>query len=142
MTATAHETVRDAGRALGIPDPVTEAFVRLLRPCVYPCLYEQLPEESRKHAGPAARAGGSAHLPVDVVVPAYVPHLVTVDCAAIPTDVLDIDFPADGHVAILAEITDQDAGFAIHVPAGTETVERRPRETEPDALKPCASFPL
>lgn len=106
---------------------MTEAFVRLLRPCAYLCPYAQLPDDLRKDAAPAARAGGLAHLPVDVVVPAYVPHLVTVDCAALPTDVLDIDFPADGHLAILAEITDQDAGFAIHVPAGIETAERRPR---------------
>ncbi|WP_229870462.1 hypothetical protein [Streptomyces longisporoflavus] len=142
MTVTARETVRDAGRALGVPEPVTEAFVRLLRPCVYLCPYEQLPEELRKGARPAARAGGPAHLPTDVVVPAYVPHVMTIDCAAIPTGVLDIDFPAEGHVVILAEITDQDEGFLFHLPPGAETVERHPREAEPDALKSHESFPL
>ncbi|MEI5034392.1 hypothetical protein RB201_21800 [Streptomyces sp. S1A(2023)] len=123
MTATARETIRDAGRALGVPEPVTEAFVRLLRPCVYLCRYEQLPEEVRKNAAPAARAGGPAHLPEGAVVPAYVPHVVTVDCAALPTNVLDIDFPTDGQVAVLAEVTDQDEGFVIYLPAGAETVE-------------------
>ncbi|MFC8706642.1 hypothetical protein ACFUIV_31270 [Streptomyces anulatus] len=75
-------------------------------------------------------------------MPAYVPHVVTVDCAAIPNGVLDIDFPADGHVAILAEVTDQDEGFVIHLPAGTETVERHPRQAEPNTLKSHESFPL
>ncbi|MEU4173839.1 hypothetical protein [Streptomyces sp. NPDC026589] len=142
MTATASESVRDAGRALGVPEPVTEALVRLLRPCVYLCRHEELPEELRMNAAPAARTGGPAHLPKDVVVPAYVPHVVTVDCAAIPTDVLDIDFPADGQVAILAEVTDQDEGFVIHLPAGTETVERHSREAEPGGLNTDESFPL
>ncbi|MFF8506074.1 hypothetical protein ACF07L_36330 [Streptomyces anulatus] len=142
MTAIAHEAVRDAGRALGVPDPVTEAFVRLLRPCVYLCPYEELPEELRKDARPTARAGGPAHLPEGVAVPAYVPHMVTVDCAAIPTGVLDIEFPAAGHVAILAEVTDQDEGFVVHLPAGTETVVRHPRETEPDTLTSHESFLL
>ncbi|MFH9264550.1 hypothetical protein ACH4KN_09850 [Streptomyces sp. NPDC017546] len=146
MTAIAHEavreTIRDAGRALGVPGPVAEAFVRLLRPCVYLCPFEQLPEELRNSARPAARAGGSAHLPEGVDVPAYVPHLVTVDCAAIPTGVLDIDFPDDGQVAVLAEVTDQDEGFVIYVPTGTETVERHPREAEQDAPKSSESFPL
>ncbi|MFH9395313.1 hypothetical protein [Streptomyces sp. NPDC017556] len=142
MTATASESVREAGRALGVPEPVTEALVRLLRPCVHLCRYEQLPEELRKNAAPAARAGGPAHLPEDVVVPAYVPHVVTVDCAAVPTDVLDIDFPTDGQVVVLAEITDQDEGFVIHLPTGTETVERHSREAEPDGPTSYASFPL
>lgn len=142
MTPIAHEAVRGAGRSFGIPDPVTEAFVRLLRPCVYLCPYEELPEELREDARPAARAGGPARLPEDVTVPAYVPHVVTVDCAAVPTGVLDIEFPADGHVAILAEVTDQDEGFVIHLPAGTETVERHPRETEPNTPNAHESFPL
>ncbi|MEV7659950.1 hypothetical protein AB0O39_38050 [Streptomyces anulatus] len=142
MTAIAHEAVRDAGRALGVPDPVTEAFIRLLRPCVYLCPYEELPEELRKDARPAALAGGPAHLPEDVAVPTYVPHLVTVDCAAIPTGALDIEFPTAGHVAILAEVTDQDEGFVIHLPTGTETSKRYPREMELEALKSYESLPL
>ncbi|MFJ6805898.1 hypothetical protein ACIQRK_07610 [Streptomyces anulatus] len=47
MIATAHETIRDAGRSLGLPEQVTEAFVRLLRPCFCLCPYEQLPEALR-----------------------------------------------------------------------------------------------
>ncbi|OWA13019.1 hypothetical protein B9W68_12715 [Streptomyces sp. CS227] len=146
MTAIiTHEAVReaalDAGRALGLPEPVTEAYVRLLRPCLHLCPYDKLPEELRKEdARPAARAAGPARLPKGVEVPGYVPHVLTVDCAALPTGVLDIAFPADGHVAVLAEITDQDHGWVFHVPAGTETVERPPAERDP--LASVAPFPL
>ncbi|MGN0116755.1 MAG: hypothetical protein ACI39M_04640, partial [Streptomyces albidoflavus] len=122
MTAIiTHEAVReaalDAGRALGLPEPVTEAYVRLLRPCLHLCPYEKLPEELRTEVRPAARVGGPARLPKGVEVPGYVPHVLTVDCAALPTGVLDIAFPTDGHVAVLAEITDQDHGWVFHVPA-------------------------
>ncbi|MCP2363819.1 hypothetical protein HD597_010839 [Nonomuraea thailandensis] len=136
MNTSVREAVLDAGRALGIPEPVTEAFIRLLRPCVYLCPYDELPEELKKDARPAARARGLAHLPEHVRVPSYVPHVVTIDCAALPTGVLDIDFPADGHLVVLAEVTDCDEGFLIHLPAGTETVERR---SQPESHEP---FPL
>ncbi|MGA4859003.1 hypothetical protein ACPCAB_20400 [Streptomyces koyangensis] len=137
------EAVRDAGRTLGLPEPVTEAFVRLLRPCVYLCPYAMLPEELRGAARPAARSAGPAQLPEGHEIPAYIPHLLTIDCAAVPTGVLDIDFPTDGEVVILAEITDQDEGYALHVPRETETVEHPSREQPgPDAPNQFASFPL
>ncbi|YCK40217.1 hypothetical protein ACNF49_40985 [Actinomadura sp. ATCC 39365] len=118
------EAVLDAGRALGLPEPVIEAFIRLLRPCVYLCARDELPEILKKDARPVARAVGLPHLPENMEVPSYVPHVVTIDCAALPTGVLDIDFPVDGHLVILAEITDCDEGFVIHLPPGTETTER------------------
>ncbi|MGF3197100.1 hypothetical protein [Streptomyces diastaticus] len=117
MTATTHEAVRDAvrdaGRALGLPDPVTEGFARLLRPCVHLCPYEALPEELRKDARPAARVGGPARIPQGVDVPDYVPHVLTLDCAALPTGVLDVDFPTEGHVAVLTETTDDGASSSM-----------------------------
>ncbi|MFE7671406.1 hypothetical protein ACFU5N_04235 [Streptomyces albidoflavus] len=146
MTAIlTHEAVREAahnaGRALGLPEPVTEAYVRLLRPCLHLCPYDKLPEELRtEDARPVARAAGPARLPKGVEVPGYVPHILTLDCAALPTGVLDIALPADGHVAVLAEITDQNHGWVRHVPAGTETVERRPSERDP--LASVDPFPL
>ncbi|MEV0422651.1 hypothetical protein [Streptosporangium canum] len=105
MNLSVREAVLDAGRALALPDSVTEAFIRLLRPCIYLCPYDELPQELKKDARPAARALGFPHLPEDVEVPSYRSHVVTIDCAALPADVLDIDFPADGRLVILAEIT-------------------------------------
>ncbi|MCO6694991.1 hypothetical protein KQI59_11155, partial [Streptomyces sp. Vc17.3-30] len=77
-----------------------EACVRLSRPCLHLCPYEELPEELRKEARPAARVGGPTRLPEGVDVPGYVPHVLTIACAAIPAGVLDIAFPADGHVVV------------------------------------------
>jgi hypothetical protein len=137
MNVSVREAVLDAGRALAVPEPVTEAFISLLRPCVYLCPYDELPQELKKDARPAARALGIPHLPEDMEVPPYLPHVVTIDCAAIPTGVLDIDFPADGHLIIIAEITDYPGeGVIIHLPAGTETVERhsQPKSHEPFPL--------
>ncbi|MFI8908381.1 hypothetical protein ACIGV8_23040 [Streptomyces albidoflavus] len=135
------DAVRDAGRALGLPEPVTEGFVRLLRPCLHLCPYEKLPEELRTEgARPAARVGGPAQLPKGVEVPAYVPHALTIDCAAIPTGILDIAFPADGHVAVLTETT-ADGGFFLHVPTGTDTVERHSPERD-DGQTRHGPFPL
>ncbi|MFD4989108.1 hypothetical protein [Streptomyces sp. NPDC058374] len=43
MESTVREAVLDAGRALGLPGPVTEAFARLLRPVqIAECRYGQL----------------------------------------------------------------------------------------------------
>ncbi|MFF5411995.1 hypothetical protein ACFY8E_15305 [Streptomyces albidoflavus] len=135
------EAALDAGRALGLPEPVTEAYVRLLRPCLHLCPYEVLPEELRREdARPAGRVAGSAWLPEGVDVPSYVPHVLTVDCAALPAGVLDIAFPADGHLVVLADITDQDDSYVFHVPAGTETVERHPGEE--DTLASVDPVPL
>ncbi|NRQ30880.1 hypothetical protein HII36_03375 [Nonomuraea sp. NN258] len=130
MNSRVREAVLDAGRALALPESVTEAFIRLLRPCVYLSPFGELPEELKKDARPAARALGVPHLPEDVDVPSYRPHVVTIDCAALPAGVLDIDFPADGHLIVLAEITDDpEDGVVIHLPPGTETVERHSQQT-------------
>ncbi|MFD7648665.1 hypothetical protein ACFV5M_13555 [Streptomyces albidoflavus] len=135
------EAALDAGRALGLPGPVTEAYVRLLRPCLHLCPYDKLPEELRvEGARPVARVAGPARLPEGVVVPSYVPHVLTLDCATLPAGVLDIALPADGHLVVLAAITDQNHGWVVRIPAGTETVERHPGER--DALASVAPVPL
>nr|SBO96191.1 hypothetical protein BN4615_P5707 [Nonomuraea gerenzanensis] len=115
-----------------MPEAVTEALIRRLRPCVYLCPCDEVPQGAR----PAARALGLPHLPEDVEVPSYRPHVVTIDCAAIPAGVLDIGFPADGHLVVLAEVSDYDEGDVIYLPAGTQTVQRHSQRKSHD------SFPL
>ncbi|MFF8917623.1 hypothetical protein ACF08M_31030 [Streptomyces sp. NPDC015032] len=143
MKSTVREAVLDSGRALEVPESVTEAFLRLLRPCVYLCPYDCLPEELKKDARPA---GGLPRLPEGMEPPLPVPHAVTVDCAVIPTGVLDIAFPAAGHLVIFADVADYPAmGAVLHLPAGTETVEHHTRDNEseeegaPETYEP---FPL
>ncbi|MFD7293092.1 hypothetical protein ACFV9W_07355 [Streptomyces sp. NPDC059897] len=146
MTSTVRETLReavlDAGRKLGIPDPVTQAFVRHLRPCVHLCAHDMVPERQRPGAGPVGRAAGPARLPKDLEAPDGLPHILTLDCAAIPADALDIELPADGHLVVFAEITDYPGeGAVIHLPPGA--AEHTLREVEgtagPDFHDP---FPL
>lgn len=140
MEPTVRDAVLDAGRTLGLPERVSEAFIRLLRPCIYFCPFDELPEELRKGARPAARAAGFPHLPRDMDVPPGLPHVLTIDCAAIPAGVLDIDFPVDGHLIVLADITDYPGGgVVIHLPTGTETAERR-REVDEIKERGAAAF--
>ncbi|MFZ3566395.1 hypothetical protein ACOKM5_05415 [Streptomyces sp. BH097] len=149
MTSTVRETTReavlDAGRGLGVPDPVTESFLRHLRPCVHLCAYDMVPEAQRQGARPVGRAAGPARLPKDLEAPEGLPHILTLDCAAIPADSLDIDFPADGHLVVFAEISDYPGeGAVIHLPPGEAGAAEHPlREVEgtagPDFHDP---FPL
>ncbi|MGW6059018.1 hypothetical protein [Streptomyces sp. NPDC055189] len=147
MESNVRDAVLDAGQTLGVPEQVTLAFIRLLRPCVHLCSYDRLPQALKQGAQPAARVAGLAHLPPDMEAPRGLPHVLTIDCAAIPTGILDIDFPADGHVVIHAEIANYPGeGVITHLPAGTETVEHPPTERrEKDAAKlhePFALYPV
>ncbi|MDX3322856.1 hypothetical protein PV415_38835 [Streptomyces sp. ME03-5684b] len=143
MESNVSEAVLEAGRALDIPEAVTRAFVRRLRPCVHLCPYGSLPEELKKDARPAARALGPVHLPEGAEAPLHLPHLMTIDCAAIPAGSLDIAFPADGHLVVFGSVTNGAACGVIHVPAGTETVERQPDKKRMDPYETYHDpFPL
>ncbi|MEU6674000.1 hypothetical protein [Streptomyces sp. NPDC046925] len=144
MESTVRDAVLDAGRTLGVPEQVTRAFIGLLRPCVHLCSYDRLPQELKKDARPAARVAGLARLPPDVKAPPGLPHVLTIDCAAIPSGILDIDFPADGHLVVHAEIANYPGeGAVVHLPAGTETVEHPANERrEKDAAELHEPFPL
>ncbi|MGY0490119.1 hypothetical protein [Streptomyces sp. WG-D5] len=139
------KAVLDAGRTLGVPESVTVAFAGQLRPCVHLCAHGTLPEDMREGARPVGRAAGLPHLPPGTAAATgSLPHILTIDCAAVPPGVLDIDFPADGQLVVFAEISDYPGeGIVLHVPAGTETVEHemdgvdesdRPAFHEPFAL--------
>ncbi|MET8469016.1 hypothetical protein ABZY90_00540 [Streptomyces sp. NPDC006422] len=137
---TTRDAVLDAGRALGLPDPVTQAFIRLLRPCVHLCAYDMVPEGRRRDARPVGRVSGPALLPQDVEAPDDLPHVLTLDCAALPVDALDIELPADGRLVVFAEVSDYPGeGTVLHVPAGSETSERPVGTERDDFLEP---FPL
>ncbi|MHC5257397.1 hypothetical protein ACYSUO_05910 [Streptomyces sp. UC4497] len=124
MESTAHKAVLDAGWALGVPEPVTWAFIRLLRPCVHLCSYDMLPEERKQGARAVGQAAGPARLPQGMEAPESLPHVLTLDCAAIPTGVLDIEFPADGRLLVFGEISDYPGeGTILHLPPEAEVEE-------------------
>ncbi|WP_306316828.1 MULTISPECIES: DUF1963 domain-containing protein [unclassified Streptomyces] len=144
MKTTVRDAVLDAGRVLDVPESVVGAFLQLLRPCVHLCPFDMLPEELRADARPVGRVAGAPRLPRDMTAPADLPHVLTVDCAALPVGSLDIDFPSDGHLVVFAEISDYPGeGAVVHVPAGVETVEDDARDAEdshdPELHEP---FPL
>ena len=51
--------------------------------------------------------------------------MLSVDCAALPRDVLDIELPADGHLLLFTEIEyPPESSALLHIPAGVPTTER------------------
>ncbi|MHC3470785.1 DUF1963 domain-containing protein [Streptomyces sp. 7R007] len=96
------------------------------RPCVYLVRHEELPPPQREGAQPAARTGGLPALPDGVEWPVGRAQLVlTIDCAMLPADALDIELPADGHLLFFTHIEyPPESSAVLHVPGGTPTTER------------------
>ena len=126
MTMVDGPSVREAAREHGIPEPVAAELTRRLRPCVYLAPLEDLPPSLRDTARPAGRLGGLPLLPKDVEWPAgKEPLVMTVDCAALPRDVLDIQLPDEGSLLFFTHIAyPPESSAVVHVPADAETEER------------------
>ncbi|MCX5173257.1 YwqG family protein [Streptomyces antibioticus] len=126
MTATDERFVHDIADACGVPDGVARELIARSRPCLYLVPYEELPPDRRENARPAGRTGGLPALPEGVDWPDGRETLVlTVDCAALPRDVLDIELPADGHLLFFTDIEyPPESSVVLHVPAGVPTAER------------------
>ncbi|MFD9188187.1 DUF1963 domain-containing protein [Streptomyces phaeochromogenes] len=88
--------------------------------------HEQVPAALREDARPAGRTGGLPALPDGVDWPEpREPLVLSVDCAALPQDVLDIELPADGHLLLFTEIEyPPESSVVLHVRAGARTTER------------------
>ncbi|MGW3423954.1 DUF1963 domain-containing protein [Streptomyces phaeochromogenes] len=53
------------------------------------------------------------------------PLLLTVNCAALPPDVLDIELPADGHLLFFTDLEyPPESSMVLHVSAGAQTTEQ------------------
>ncbi|MGI5197120.1 DUF1963 domain-containing protein [Streptomyces sp. CA-288835] len=94
----------------------------------------------------AGRIGGLPRLPAEVPWPTVkleegfegwpIPYVGSVDCAGLPPGT-DVTFPADGTLLFFAEEDFQDpTGSVIYVPAGVETTEVSPPDTEEVAIQP------
>ncbi|MFC8435576.1 DUF1963 domain-containing protein [Streptomyces sp. NPDC057253] len=77
-------------------------------------------------ARPAARTGGLPCLPDGVDWPdGRQPLVLTVDCAALPREALDIELPSDGSLLFFAQIEyEPERSVVLHVPADVRTTER------------------
>ncbi|MFF9489852.1 DUF1963 domain-containing protein [Streptomyces sp. NPDC014676] len=128
MDSKLRTAMDDLGRRTGVPAPVVEEVLLRLRPSVRLC--PDAPGQD-ENAPPAARLGGLPRMPEDMAWPDWQAHIATIDCAALPRNVLDIALPEDGHLLVFADVVDPDGSAAVrYVPAGSGTVERGPRITD------------
>ncbi|MFF9402447.1 DUF1963 domain-containing protein [Streptomyces sp. NPDC014646] len=128
MEANLRTRAHELGRMRGIPEAVVDEVLRHLRPSIQLC-----PFIDDNEVRPAAMAGGLPRLPEGMEWPdSDHPHLATIDYAALPRDVLDIDLPQDGHLLVFSDFDRFDAPVLLYIPAGTETTEREPRVVDED----------
>ena len=122
-----------------IPADDVERWIELARPCAL---------LTSGGAGPiVGRFGGSVMLPAAAEDPRF-PLIVTIDCAALPTDVTDLPLPSDGQL-LLFGFPDSDGnsdsvGDVVYVPAGTNVEERATHPTfdlPPDYAEVCQGLP-
>lgn len=126
MTSIDESLLLKTAAEYGVPGPVARELMARTRPCLYLVPHEQVPAALREDARPAARTGGLPALPdgVDWPEPRN-PLVLSVDCAALPHDVLDIELPADGHLLLFTEIEyPPESSVVLHVRAGARTTER------------------
>ncbi len=122
-----------------IPADDVERWIELARPCAL---------LTSGGAGPiVGRFGGPVMLPAAAEDPRF-PLIVTIDCAALTTDVTDLPLPSDGQL-LLFGFPDSDGnsdsmGDVVYVPAGTNVEERATRPTfdlPPDYAEVCQELP-
>ncbi|WP_234332085.1 DUF1963 domain-containing protein [Streptomyces sp. NRRL F-5650] len=143
--------VNDVGRLAvehGLPGKVAHEIVDHMRPCLY---LVPLDELSRKEdIRPAARTGGLPSLPAGVEWPdGGEPLVLTVDCAALPGDVLDFELPPDGHLLFFTQLRYEPTSSAVlYVPEGVPLTERPPAQVKEDetweieVYEPCTLYPV
>ncbi|CAM5646429.1 hypothetical protein GCM10010378_60990 [Streptomyces viridochromogenes] len=117
--------LRTAGKH-GVPSPVARELLAESRPCLHLVTFQALTPAQQQEARPAARTGGLPCLPDGVDWPdGRQPLILTVDCAALPRDVLDIELPSDGALLFFSSIEyEPEASVVLHVPAGVRTTQR------------------
>jgi hypothetical protein len=126
MTSIEERIVLETAAAYGVPGPVARELTARVRPCLYLVQHKEMPASQRETARPAARTGGLPALPDGADWPeGREPLVLSVDCAALPHDVLDIELPADGHLLFFTGIEyPPESSVVLHVPAGAHTKER------------------
>ncbi|MFJ5301960.1 DUF1963 domain-containing protein [Streptomyces sp. NPDC088350] len=126
MTSIDERLVLETAAEYGVPGPVAQELMAGTRPCLYLVQHKEVPASLRENARPAARTGGLPALPDGAEWPeGREPLVLSVDCAALPHDALDIELPADGHLLFFTEISyPPESSVVLHVPAGARTTER------------------
>jgi Domain of unknown function (DUF1963) len=102
-----------------IPSSDVDRWMALARPCAL---------LTGGGDGPVVgRFGGPVMLPADAGDPRF-PLIATIDCAALPPDVTDLQLPPDGRLLLFAfpesDGNDASMGDVVYVPAGATVGER------------------
>ncbi|MGC5036307.1 DUF1963 domain-containing protein [Streptomyces sp. DT190] len=110
----------------GVPGPVAQELLAGSRPCLHLVGVQGLTLAQQEEARPAARTGGLPSLPDGVDWPeGRDPLVLTVDCAALPREALDIELPSDGSLLFFTQIEyEPESSVVLHVPADVRTTER------------------
>ncbi|MGW3956526.1 DUF1963 domain-containing protein [Streptomyces sp. NPDC004752] len=125
-TSIVEELVLRTAERHGVPGPVAQEILIGSRPCLHLVPFQGLTLAQREEARPAARTGGLPALPDGVDWPdGREPLVLTVDCAALPHEVLDIELPPEGSLLFFTEIEyEPESSVVLHVPADARTTER------------------
>ncbi|MFF7281990.1 DUF1963 domain-containing protein [Streptomyces griseorubiginosus] len=96
------------------------------RPCLHLVSFRSLTPAQQEGARPAARTGGLPALPDGVDWPdGREPLVLTVDCAALSREALDIELPREGSLLFFTEIEyEPESSVVLHIPTGARTTER------------------
>ncbi|MCZ4514372.1 DUF1963 domain-containing protein [Streptomyces sp. ActVer] len=125
MTSIDEPLLLETAAKHGVPAPVAQELMARTRPCLYLVPHDEVPVSRRENARPAARTGGLPALPdgTDWPEPRN-PLVLSIACAALPHDALDIELPADGHLLLFTEIEyPPESSVVLHIPAGARTTE-------------------
>lgn len=125
-TAIVQELVLRTAEQRGVPEAVAQELLADSRPCLHLVPFEGLTPAQQQQARPAARTGGLPCLPDGVDWPdGRQPLVLTIDCAALPREALDIELPPDGSLLFFAAIEyEPESSAVLHVPAGLRTTQR------------------
>jgi hypothetical protein len=125
-TSTVEELALRTAAGHGVPGPVAQELLAGSRPCLHLVHFQGLTPTQQEEARPVARTGGLPSLPDGVDWPdGRKPLVLTVDCAALPREALDIELPADGSLLFFAAIEyEPESSTVLHVPDGVRTTER------------------
>ena len=118
-----NEAILDQFRAEAIERNIPADDVRRWLELVRPCALLTGGGEGQV----VGRFGGPVLLPAEAEDPRF-PLIVTIDCAALPSDATDLPLPADGLLLLFgfpdSDGNDDSMGDVVHVPAGADVTER------------------
>ncbi|MDH6521635.1 hypothetical protein M2163_001374 [Streptomyces sp. SAI-135] len=139
-TPFTEELVLRAAEKHGVPVPVAQELLSGSRPCLHLLPIQCLTPAQQHEARPAARTGGLPRLPDGVDWPdGRSPLVLTVDCAALPREALDIALPSDGSLLFFTQIEyEPESSVVLHVPADVRTTQRSAAyelDGEPEEVK-------